>query len=240
MSLKGIKLITFDATNTLLKFKSPPWEYYACIATDYGFKGTGEEIKSCMLSSYKTTWSQHPNFGRDTIEWPEWWRKVVTLTLKNKVPSKELNNIANTLIQDFKTTKCWECNKGADQILKNIKEKGINIGVISNFDPRLHEILQNVDIHKYFDFVLTSYEVGYAKPDVRIFEKALEQCGDGVTPEESLHIGDDVEKDLEGAQSANWKAVLITKATEKPLACKHVFKTLDELSLAVENGPTLF
>ncbi|XP_059055249.1 rhythmically expressed gene 2 protein-like [Achroia grisella] len=237
MGLQNIKLVTFDATNTLLKFRIPPWKYYAAVARNYGFKGTDEDVKSRLVTNYDAVWAQYPNFGKSTICWNEWWRQVVKRTFDGHLPvASDVNNIASQLIEDYKTTKCWYPAEGGEELLNSLQKRGIPIGVLSNFDPQLYDVLRNVGIINRFNFVITSYEFGYSKPDERIFRHALERCHQSVRPSEALHIGDDVKNDYEGARSAGWHAVLITadNETEKPPASNHVFDSLTNLYLAVE------
>lgn len=238
MSLAKIKLVTFDVTNTLLKFKVPAWQYYAMVAQDHGFKGTEEEVKTKFKTSFKQMWEQHPNFGKKSIEWEEWWTRVVSMTLKDHLPSNaNLDIIAHKLIEEFRTDRCWQCVHGGHQLIEHFRTLGIPVGVISNFDPRLNDILQNVSLHKYFNFIVTSYETGYSKPDKRIFKTAIERCASAVTPSEALHIGDDVVKDYEGARAAGWHALLVNPKLKKQSNAlqEHIFRSLEELSKAVEH-----
>ncbi|KAG6446960.1 haloacid dehalogenase-like hydrolase domain-containing protein 3 [Manduca sexta] len=236
MSLQGIKLVTFDATNTLLKFRIPPWHFYTIVARDHGFKGSPDDVKTKMKDSFKLMWEKHPNFGKDTITWEGWWRQLVKLTLKDHLPaSADVATLADTLINEFKTKRCWCIADGGDNIICSLRKQGVSVGIISNFDPRLDDILKNLNLHDVFEFILTSYKSGFSKPDKRIFEYALKLCKQPVEPNEALHIGDDLQKDYEGARSAGWHALLVTtNLPEKPPAKDHVFNNLEQLSLAIE------
>ncbi|KAF9410279.1 hypothetical protein HW555_010586 [Spodoptera exigua] len=233
MSLRAIKLVTFDVTNTLLQFKVPAWQYYAKVAKDYGFNGPDDQIKTRFKKSFNHMWEKHPNFGKKGIEWEEWWTQVVSMTLKDHLPSgTDVATVAHELIEEFRTDRCWQSASGGEKLMHHFKNLGIQIGVISNFDPRLNDILNNVSLKKYFDFIVTSYEIGYSKPDERIFKSAIGKCKVPVTPPEALHIGDDIVKDYQGARAAGWHAVLINPDLDKgsePLQ-HHVFKSLEELS----------
>lgn len=82
------------------------------------------------------------------------------------------------------------------------------MGVISNSDERigkvnrgrmrwltncLVDVIKNLRLYDYFDFVLTSSMAGHEKPSKSIFEQALKLAGN-VKPSNVLHIGDDAEK----------------------------------------------
>ncbi|KAJ8736744.1 hypothetical protein PYW07_000015 [Mythimna separata] len=239
ISLSKLKLITFDVTNTLLKFKVPAWQYYAMIAQDHGFKGSPEDVKPKFIKTFKQMWEEHPNFGKKSIKWEDWWCQVVTTTLRDNLPSDaKLDVIAHKLIEEFKTDRCWTCVDGEHKLIDHFRTLGISVGVISNFDPRLHDILHNVGLYKKFDFIVTSYEAGYSKPDERIFKSAIDKCIMSVSPSEALHIGDDVIKDYEGARMAGWHALLVNPKISQPAKVpqNHIFKSLEELSAAVQQN----
>ena len=69
--------------------------------------------------------------------------------------------------------------------------------IASNWDCSLPEWLGPTGILELVDGVVTSAEVGAAKPDPRVFERALAVAG--VEPGDALHVGDKVDNDVEGA-----------------------------------------
>ncbi|XP_038216850.1 rhythmically expressed gene 2 protein-like [Zerene cesonia] len=227
-----IKLITFDATNTLLKFCTTPWEYYSKVASENGYKVSEDVIKDQFYKSYRVFSQEYPNFGRETIHWDNWWRRIVHATFNDQIrDTAAINRIATALIEDYKTPKCWCHAKGSLELLRYLKKHGVTLGVISNFDPRLHEILHKMCVHSYFKFVLTSYEAGYSKPDRRIFESAVKLSSAPVLPHECLHIGDDFKKDFEGAKGAGWHGILVrdNKSSLEQLNPKYQCLNLIEL-----------
>lgn len=213
-NLKRFKLVTFDVTETLLKFRKPPVIQYKETAEKFGINSIDERksfevVKKCFKEMSK----KYPNFGCNTdIDWREWWRQLVvnllTAASSKKLNPQTLDNIALTLIDQYETMICWEKYNKADELVKKIKDAGKCVGVISNYDPRLHLLLKNMSLTD-FDFVLTSYEVGVMKPDKRIFDQALTEAKMVVKPAEALHIGNKYEEDCKGAMDADWSGVLI-------------------------------
>jgi FMN phosphatase YigB (HAD superfamily) len=72
---------------------------------------------------------------------------------------------------------------------------------------------------------MSSAEAGAAKPDPRIFERALallgDSDGDGAGDwdggaERAIHAGDSVEHDVAGAHAAGLRAVLVVRAGAPP------------------------
>ena len=72
--------------------------------------------------------------------------------------------------------------------LKRLLRSGLALAVVANFDPTLHDRLDQLGLGFAFSTVVTPADAGTAKPDPRIFELALERLG--VSPDRTLHIGD--------------------------------------------------
>lgn len=96
--------------------------------------------------------------------------------------------------------------------LKLLREKGIYIACVSNEDGWLSKFFDQFEIKDYFEFIMTSKEVGYEKPNPKIFEKALAESG--FEPEEILFVGDSVTCDYYGSKAMNMKPLLIDRSGE--------------------------
>ena len=93
--------------------------------------------------------------------------------------------------------------------LTALREAGIRTVVVSNWDVSLHERLTETGLAALVDGALASAEVGAAKPDGAIFAAALELAA--TRPEETWHVGDTLDADVEGARAAGLTAVLIDR-----------------------------
>ncbi len=102
-------------------------------------------------------------------------------------------------------------------VLEALRAHGAALVVVSNWDVSLRGVLAETGLAPMFDAVLTSAEEGVAKPDRRIFERALALAG-GVNPWDALHCGDDPVADVEGARAAGIAPVLVDRdgALEAP------------------------
>jgi len=61
--------------------------------------------------------------------------------------------------------------------LAALRERGVHIGVISDWGSNLGTILDGLGLGRHLDFVLASGSVGLAKPDPALFRMALERAG---------------------------------------------------------------
>lgn len=98
---------------------------------------------------------------------------------------------------------------GADALLKNLKERGLRTGLISNTGRTpgsvLRDILGALGIAPLLDVMVFSNEHGQCKPQASIFEEL--RRGLGVPYGEILFVGDNLYVDVHGAQRCGMRAV---------------------------------
>jgi HAD superfamily hydrolase (TIGR01549 family) len=100
----------------------------------------------------------------------------------------------------------WE---DAAPALEQLREHGLRLVVVSNWDCSLPEVLDGIGLGPLVDAVVTSAVVGAAKPDARIFGAALELAG--CRPGEAVHVGDSPEDDQRGAIGAGLRGLLLDR-----------------------------
>jgi putative hydrolase of the HAD superfamily len=110
--------------------------------------------------------------------------------------------------------------------LTALQGDGHRLVIVSNWDCSLPEWLGSLGLLALVDGVVTSADVGAAKPDPRIFRRALELAG--ARPENAVHVGDSVAGDVEGARAVGVRAVLLQRAGEPPAGVDHI-RSLVEL-----------
>ena len=87
------------------------------------------------------------------------------------------------------------------------------LGIIANQVAGTQERLNNWDIGKYFDVIVASAEAGCAKPDLKIFNLALEQAK--CKPENTVMIGDRLDNDILPAKKLGMKTVWVRQGFAK-------------------------
>ena len=93
----------------------------------------------------------------------------------------------------------FEALPRADSALARLAAHGLALAVVADWDYGLHDHLHDHGLARYFAVVVTSAEVGAAKPSPAPFLAALDRLG--VEPERALHVGDQP-RDEEGAAAA--------------------------------------
>jgi len=101
-------------------------------------------------------------------------------------------------------------NPQAHAVLETLHGHGLTLGMISNSNGWVEQLVMESGLRPYFHFVLDSRLVGVEKPDPRIFQIALDQVG--ISPAEALYIGDLYSIDVVGSRAAGMHAILLDPA----------------------------
>ncbi|MGI9103144.1 MAG: HAD family hydrolase [Terriglobales bacterium] len=94
-------------------------------------------------------------------------------------------------------------------VLERLRQR-FRLGVISNSDGTIRELMHTVGLGDCFDSFTDSAICGHEKPDARIFEAAMASLG--AAPHESLYVGDIYSVDFDGARSVGMHALLMDAA----------------------------
>ena len=123
--------------------------------------------------------------------------------------------------------------KDAPAVIKALSQK-YELGIIANQLDGLKERLEAFDLLQYFKYIISSWDVKIMKPDIRIFEYALDKAN--CTPQETCMIGDRLDNDILPAKALGIKTVWIKQgfgALQKPLSKSeepdHSINNLSEL-----------
>ncbi|MGB7528957.1 YjjG family noncanonical pyrimidine nucleotidase [Sphingobacterium cellulitidis] len=116
----------------------------------------------------------------------------------------------------------------AHETLTYLKDK-YTLHLISNgFKEACEKKLEHSNLAPYFETIVISEIVGINKPDIRIFQHALNNGKANKT--EAVMIGDNLDADVRGAQNAGLEAIFFNPfELEKPDDVNHMIKDLKEL-----------
>jgi putative hydrolase of the HAD superfamily len=107
-------------------------------------------------------------------------------------------------------TKAWMLHGDALGCLNALASSGIRLGIITNGDLTFQtDKIVKLGLAPLFEHVITSGELGYPKPDPRIFEHACAQFG--VTPAQTAYVGDRLRTDAIGAAGAGLTGVWLDR-----------------------------
>ena len=209
------QVIFFDAVGTLFGIKGTVGDIYSSFAQDAGLEISPDELNKGFKKSWKN--SPSPVFsGVDSQQIPQaeykWWKDIVANTFKEVGVFEEISDfkaLYTRIYAHFATADPWVVYPDSVKSLKYWQKKGVELGVISNFDTRLYSVLKLLGLSEYFDTITISSHTGSAKPDSRIFMLALEKHN--CPPQKAWHIGDSPKEDYEGAIAVGIKPFLIER-----------------------------
>ena len=202
-----IRVVTFDAAGTLIRLVDPPGQTYAETARLFGYDLDPVRVQEAFGVAWKSLPPPPDSCGPQPDDDRAWWRALVVQTIKQaQYNIDRFDDYFKEVYETFARPGVWELFPSIPLVLTELSCLGIRLGVISNFDRRLYDVLLHLGVRDAFEHVIISSEVGVRKPAARIFLEAVRRFG--VSSQEILHVGDDPELDVLGALSAGLQAFL--------------------------------
>ncbi len=101
----------------------------------------------------------------------------------------------------------FELREGIPELLRELHERGIALGLAANQPLATIPTLDELGIGQYFQHRGVSGTHGFRKPDVRLF---LAACADlDVEPSECVMVGDRIDNDVVPANALGMRSVLL-------------------------------
>jgi putative hydrolase of the HAD superfamily len=142
-----LKAITFDAGNTLIRLSRPVGVTYADVAKRFGADLNPVDLEHGFRAAWKTVPRLPDMPGPQPVDGRTWWREVVKQTLENaRVEVEPFDGFFDAVYQEFTLPGVWRLEPGALELLQDLSGAGFRLGIISNFDLRLHQILRHVGV----------------------------------------------------------------------------------------------
>jgi putative hydrolase of the HAD superfamily len=201
----------FDAAGTLFDAREPVGGTYARLAREFGLHASDEAVSAGFRRAFGNAPELAFGPGVPAADLRrrerEWWRAVVARSFEGLGLFRDFDAFFEALFAYFADPAHWRVDPEALPMLHRLKDRGLKLGVISNFDYRLYKILENLELKSLFDSITISSEAGYAKPRPEVFLAALKVHG--IQPEHAIHVGDSPHLDFEAAHAVGMGAVLL-------------------------------
>ncbi|HKD36659.1 MAG TPA: HAD-IA family hydrolase [Pirellulales bacterium] len=211
-----VRAVLFDAVGTLIFPDPPVVAAYAAAAERFGVHLDEVEITTRFREAFAEREEVDRRNGYRTG--PTWeryrWLRIVNGVFCDAAPPETCNQIFGELFLHFARPASWRVDPVAAPCWQALADRGLIVGVASNFDDRLTGIARQLPPLDRAARLYISAQIGYRKPAAEFF-RAIERDL-GIEAAELLSIGDDLENDYRGANSAGWRAILIDSSPSRP------------------------
>ena len=182
MRFADLDAVTIDAYGTLVRLHDPVPALVRALR-ERGIDRTPAEVTAAFQAEgeYYVPRSLQ---GRDEKSLAELHRDCTAVFLAALDADLDAESFSETYVGTLE----FEAEPGAVEALASLRARGLELAVVSNWDISLHDHLARLGLDHFFRAVVTSADVGVAKPGPAIFRAALERIT--VPCERTLHVGD--------------------------------------------------
>lgn len=228
--------ISFDLFGTLYTPREPvPKQYHDIATREFGIDFPLDRISSQFPIVYEQLLSKYPNYGQESpniSNTSEWWSELIVelLEIPHYKQSQHSMQVCDRLLSHFTTDEAYRVYDDVIPTLKALSDEGVPLLVSSNSDPRVYEILENLQLSQFFpkDLTYLSTNLGYEKPDRKFFHtiaNSLYQKSDVQNKpdflEQCWHVGDSYAKDFLPSVKSGWNGVLLDRHRTSKIFSHH-------------------
>jgi putative hydrolase of the HAD superfamily len=235
------RAVLFDAVGTLIYPAPPVAEVYHAAGRRFGSRRTLHEVAArfgdAMArqqeadklppvgdAAFRETWLLRRQATSEARERRR-WQKIVVEVFDDLRADDAGGPLLDELWRHFAQPASWALFDDVADVWRRLEQRGIRLGIASNFDQRLAAIHRGNPLLAQCPHLFWSAELGFAKPCPRFFRAVAARLE--LLPHEIMLVGDDEVNDYQGARAAGWQAILLQRdgASRWP----HTIRALDEL-----------
>lgn len=196
--------IAFDAAGTLFEPAEPVAKIYAESFSKQGFEIASTSWKTAFRNAFLDAPDPiFPENGNGEAVEKKWWLQIVlraaqTVGVPKNHPATK--HAFEEIFAYYATGASWKLFPETEAVLTSLKSKGISLAITSNFDSRIHRVVEELRITHHFDLILTSADAKARKPSPLILQKLFEKTS--ATPSLTCLTGDSLLHDKGAAKAA--------------------------------------
>ena len=192
-----LKAVFFDAEGTLFQIKPSVGYIYSRVCAEFGLRVSPEEMETQFREVFDQERHRYPMTPEGCYQE---WKNIFLKTVEKWGTLSDPDEAFSRCYQAFAQREFFELSPGAKEALSLLKEAGLKLAIVSNWDERLRSLVRAFGLEPFFEELFISCEIGLAKPDPTLYRVACHRLG--VLPQETLMIGDHPEDDVLAARQA--------------------------------------
>lgn len=200
--MRPVRAVLFDAGGTLIHVDGAR----VCRTAGLGFDADAfRRAETSAVSAVRALVLAKPE-SRDAERLPLYLDTM--LAALGLAQPERRRDAARAVAAEHRRENLWSRRAdGSAETLSELRRRGYRTGVVSNADGRVRGLLETAGLSPHLELIVDSAEVGFEKPDARIFQAATARLG--LSPGACAYVGDIYEIDVLGAAGAGLHPVLI-------------------------------
>lgn len=206
------KVVLFDVGQTLLRADPPVPDVFTRVARRLGYDVNVRDVEPCMAdvnAFYESEYLRDGDFWCVHERAVQIWLDMYAMMADYCGITQDVHELAQAVYDEYLQPHNWSLFPDVEACLRGLKRRGFSLGIVSNWDATLENLVRDLGLLPYFDEVIASAAVGCRKPHRAIFDIALERMQ--ASPEDAVHVGDLADADGDGATSAGIRPILIDR-----------------------------
>jgi putative hydrolase of the HAD superfamily len=201
----GARAVFFDAVGTLICPEPPAAQVYAAVGRSFGSALSVTEIGKRFRDAFARQEAEDRATGLRTSEDRERrrWHDIVGQVLDDVTDPVAC---FEALFEHFARPDAWRLDADAAPLMTELAQRGQVLGMASNYDRRLRRVVAGMPELMPLHHLVISSEAGWRKPAPEFYAAVCRTAG--LSPDQIVHVGDDVDNDYEAARAAGLRAVL--------------------------------
>jgi putative hydrolase of the HAD superfamily len=205
---ESVRLVLFDVGSTLVDPHPSAQDLMLRVLSRHGRPLSAAELARAEPRAWSAVAHRMPfqRYGQQE-SWAFWDAFYQALLTELELPSD--GPIRREMYEEFRRLENWRLYPDVLPMLEQLRARHIKLGIVSNWEEWLEDLLIALEVHDWFAVVVASGPFGRAKPHPSIFERALELAGEPA--KRTVYVGDSPREDVDGARQAGLRPILIDR-----------------------------
>lgn len=204
----GSRVVLFDVGMTLVETHPSARDLILGVLRGHGLQADEADMERVEPLAWQAVSHLLPFHRYGQEESQAFWDAFYAALLRSLGLPPE-PRLRTAMFAEFQRLENWRLYPDAVPVIQELRSRGYRLGVVSNWEEWLEDLLLALDVHALFDVIVASGPFGRAKPHPSIFQQALTALE--AEPSEAVHVGDSLRDDVAGALAVGIRPILVDR-----------------------------